>query len=146
LHPLVSSLTAGAQSDVTVRSVKLSGLGDENNQLSYTAPEFAQVVTACDLYDGETKLGTTQSLDSAGGTIQISNVNLLIAKGTSKTLVAKCTADSAVVHANGDFFKVGIGIRLTTSLLKMLTTTRSRSLLSQALLQLRLRTLRTVVS
>jgi hypothetical protein len=101
-------LTAGAQSDVTVRSVKLSGLGDENNQLSYTAPEFAQVVTACDLYDGETKLGTTQSLDSAGGTIQISNVNLLIAKGTSKTLVAKCTADSAVVHANGDFFKVGI--------------------------------------
>lgn len=101
-------LTAGAQSDVTVRSVKLTGNGDENNQASYSAAEFAQVVTSCDLYEGDTKLGSTQSLDSTNGTVQITNMNLLVAKGTSKTLVAKCTADSSVVHANGDFFKVGI--------------------------------------
>ena len=101
-------LSAGAQSDVTVRSVKLSGRGD--NTGNYEVADLAEVVTACDLYDGATKVGTTQSIDTLTGQIQISNMDVKIAQGTSKTLVVKCTADSTVDQVGGDNFAVGIAL------------------------------------
>ncbi len=105
-------LTSGAQSDVTVRSVKLSGLGRINGG-GYTAANFAQVVTACDLYNGDTKVGNTQSIDTTNGTIQITNMNLLVAAGTSKSLIVKCTADSVVSAGVGDHFRVGVANNAT---------------------------------
>lgn len=97
---------AGAQSDITVRSIKLTGVGGVGT--ATTTAKFADVVTACDLYDADTKVGTTQNIDTTTGEIQISNMDVKVAKGSSKTLVAKCTADSTIAQAGGDTFSVGI--------------------------------------
>lgn len=99
-------LSAGAQSDVTVRALKLSGRGDTTG--AYVAANLASVVTACNLYDGATMVGTTQSIDTTTGEIQISNMDVKIAQGTSKTLVVKCTADSTIAQGGGDNFAIGI--------------------------------------
>lgn len=97
--------TAGAQSDVIVRTVKLTGRGNESG--SYTAAGLAGVVTSCALFDGSTQVGVSRSPDTTAGTMDITNMNLTIPKGTSKTLVVRCTADSSV-NGTEDMYAVGI--------------------------------------
>lgn len=98
--------TAGAQSDVMVRSVILTGRG--NTAGTYTLAAFKDVVTSCALFDGDTQVGLSRAPDTTTGQMNITNINLTIPRGTSKTLVAKCTADSTVAQAGGDLYSVGI--------------------------------------
>jgi hypothetical protein len=97
--------SAGAQSDVTITAVKLSGVG--NTAATYAANVLKDVIISCALFDGTTQVGLSQTPDT-NGNMNITNMNVLVAKGTSKTLVAKCTADSVVAQATGDKYAVGI--------------------------------------
>jgi hypothetical protein len=98
--------TAGTESDSLVRSVKLTGVGAFASGI-YSATTTASIITSCGLFDGAAQVGTSQSPDTTAGTMNFTNLNVSIPKGTSKTLVAKCTADS-VVEGTSDFFAVGI--------------------------------------
>jgi hypothetical protein len=98
--------TAGAQSVVTIKSVKLTGRGNLSG--SYAVADLDDVVTQCALFD-ETgaQQGISASPDTTLGTVNITNMNVLIPSGTSKTLTAKCTADS-VISGTEDLFAIGI--------------------------------------
>ncbi len=98
--------TAGDQSDISIKTVKLTGAGSLDGT-TYTAPLVDDVVTACALYDGDTQVGLAQAPDTTAGTFNITNMNVLVPRGGSKTLVAKCTADS-VVEGAADYIAIGI--------------------------------------
>ncbi len=98
--------TAGAQSNVTIKSVKLTGRGNLSG--SYAVADLDDVVTQCALFDESgAQHGVSASPDTTAGTVNITNMNVLIPSGTSKTLTAKCTADS-VISGTEDLFAVGI--------------------------------------
>jgi hypothetical protein len=99
--------TAGSQSQILVRSVKLKGVGDSTTPGSFINSDLRNVVTSCALFDGSTQLGNAQSPDVTTGELNITNVNASIPAGSSKTLTAKCTADSVVAGAE-DKFALGI--------------------------------------
>ncbi len=99
--------TAGSQSQILIRSVKLTGTGDSTAPASFIGSDLRNVVTSCALFDGSTQLGNAQSPDVTTGALNITNVNASIPAGSSKTLVVKCTADS-VIGGPEDKFAVGI--------------------------------------
>lgn len=103
--------TAGAQSNVTIKSVKLTGRGNLSG--SYAVADLNDVVTECALFDEtNTQQGVSASPDTTAGTVNITNMNVLVPSGTSKTLTAKCTADS-VVSGTEDLFALGIATAAT---------------------------------
>jgi hypothetical protein len=99
--------TAGSQSQLLIRSVKLTGSADVTTPGSFIAADLNDAITSCALFDGSTQVGNSQSPDATTGAINITNVNVTVPAGSSKTLVAKCTADSVVAGAE-DKFAVGI--------------------------------------
>lgn len=101
--------TAGSQADNIVTSITLSAVGDTTaGGATYTLAGAANVVTGCGLFDGDTQVGQSRAPDATTGQMAITSLNLRIPKGTSKTLVVKCTTDSTVSYASGDRFAVGI--------------------------------------
>lgn len=101
--------TAGAQSDVLVTAVKLTAVGDYGNNGTMTVGEAYQDLMSCALFNGTTQVGTAQSPDSTAGTMNITNMNLSIPKGTSVTLTAKCTLASTLGDSTlGDPVAIGI--------------------------------------
>jgi hypothetical protein len=98
--------TAGDQSDIALKTVKLTGVGSHNGTV-YGVTTTVTVVTSCALFEGDVQQGLAQSPDTTLGTMNITNMNVTIPRGTSKTLVAKCTADSTVEGA-ADYVAVGI--------------------------------------
>lgn len=103
------SLSAGQQSDVTVTSIKLTGRAQTAFVPSYTLAKFAQLVTLLTLWDGATQVGLAKAPDSTTGDAQITNMSILIPKGTTKTLVAKVTLASTVSSTTStDQFAIGI--------------------------------------
>lgn len=99
--------TAGSQSAITIRSVKLTGRADVAVPATYALADLKDAITSCALFDGSTQVGLAQSPDVTAGTMNITNMSVVVPAGTSKTLVAKCTADSLVSGAS-DSFAVGI--------------------------------------
>ncbi|MDP3793139.1 MAG: hypothetical protein Q8R07_00095, partial [Candidatus Uhrbacteria bacterium] len=107
-------LTAGAQSDILVTSMKLTGSGKTIVGGAYTAANLTNVVTSCALYDGTSQVGLAQAPDTTLGTMNITNMNLKLTKGMSKTLTVNCTADSVVnATSTGDSFAIGIATAST---------------------------------
>lgn len=98
--------TAADQSDIAVRTVKLTGSGSLDG-VFYSATTVKDIITSCALFDGDTQVGLSQAPDTTAGTFNITNMNLVVPRGTSKTLVARCTADS-VVEGAADYIAVGI--------------------------------------
>jgi hypothetical protein len=101
--------TAGNESSIKVRTVKVTGAGGLGTPASpsYSLADLIDVVTSCALYDGATMVGTSQSPDSTNGDMTFTNLNWTIPAGASKTLTAKCTADSTV-SGTEDLFALGI--------------------------------------
>lgn len=99
--------TAGSESNVFIRTVKLTGMGDVAVPGTYATADMNDVITQCALFDGDTQVGTAESPDATSGAMNITSVNVSVPAGTSKTLVAKCTADS-VVTGTSDNYAVGI--------------------------------------
>ncbi len=100
--------SAGAQSDAIVTALTLKGAASTTG--SYSVANLDDVATSCALFDGDTQVGTAQSPDSSLGTMSITNMNWTIPRGTSKTLVAKCSMDSVVSTTFGpnNLYSVGI--------------------------------------
>ncbi len=104
------TLSASAQSDVTITSVVLTGYASINGA-AYTAGDFAKRVTSLALFDGDTQVGLARAPDTSSDKATISNMNLLVAKGTSKNLTVKATLSSdATSGGTNDWISVGIAV------------------------------------
>lgn len=104
------TLTAGAQSDVKITSLKLTGKADQANTAGgYTAKEFAQLVTKVALFDGDTQIGDAISPDTETGEALISNLDVDIPAGSTKNLVAKVTVASTLsTTTSTDKYAIGV--------------------------------------
>jgi hypothetical protein len=98
--------TAGDQSDISIKTVKLTGSASLLGTV-YDASTTRAVLTACALFDGATQVGLSQTPDTTTGAMNITSMNVAVARGTSKTLVAKCTADSTV-EGVADYVAIGV--------------------------------------
>lgn len=98
--------TAGSEGPILVRSVTLTGRADVTTTSTYALADLNDAVTTCGIYDGETRLGLARSPDGTTGAMAITNMDLTIPAGASKTLVVKCDADTVAV--DDDKFAIGI--------------------------------------
>lgn len=80
------NLTAGTGKDIKVTSIKLTAVGAESCDTE------SNCVLTVKLFDGSTQIGETKSL--SGDTVTFNNLNLIVTKGTTKTLVAKATLNT----------------------------------------------------
>ncbi len=101
-------LTSGSQADTVVTSLTLKAVGDTAGDNSFALAEADDVITGCGLFDGDVQVGQSRAPDSTTGEMAITSLNMRIARGTSKTIIVKCTTDSSVNASNGDRFAVGI--------------------------------------
>lgn len=119
-------LTAAAQSDITVTSLSLGGqaslatAGCNSNAFGGAAcnlADFSQRVTSLALYRADTnvQVGLARAPDTTTGKAQITNMNLLIPKGTSLSLLAKATFGSTA-STTSPFDRVAVGIALAADL------------------------------
>lgn len=117
------SLTAGAQSDITVTSVVLK-CEAQLGQVAGVATNFntaaglaacRQRVSSLALYDGDTDtiVGLAQAPDSITGEAPITNMNLKIAKSTTKSLIVKATFASTASTTHVD--KIAVGLAATNA-------------------------------
>ncbi|MDD3285479.1 MAG: hypothetical protein PHG95_02490 [Patescibacteria group bacterium] len=87
------NLTAGTGKDIKVTSIKLTATGAQSCDTE------SDCVLTVKLFDGSTQIGETKSL--SGTTVTFNNLNLVVTKGTTKTLVAKATLNTlSTVLAN----------------------------------------------
>lgn len=106
------NLSAGAQSDVTVTSMTFTGQADvvgDGLGSSTDKDDFDSRVTSLKLMDGATQVGLAKAPDSTGGTVQISNMNFTVPKGTTKTLsvVASLSSSSS---STSPYDRIAVGI------------------------------------
>ncbi|MHB8830857.1 MAG: hypothetical protein ACYC44_01980 [Patescibacteria group bacterium] len=110
------SLTAGAQSDITVTNVVLKCQA-QLGQVAGVATNFntAAGLAACSqriislaLYDGDTMVGLAHAPDSVTGEAPITNMNLKVLKSTTKSLTVKATLSSAASTTHTDLISVGL--------------------------------------
>lgn len=99
-------LTAGAQSDVRVTSLKVTGSGKESGGWGHAT--LANVVNSCGLFDAGVAIGNRMNPGATNGDMTFSSLNLNIPRGTSKTIEVRCSADSVIVAGAGDQFALGI--------------------------------------
>jgi hypothetical protein len=106
-------LTASNESDITVTNLTLAGqaalattniFGDGNS-----ANNFDQRVTSLALFDGTTQVGLAKAPDATTGKAQITNMNLLVPKGTSKTLTVKASF-SSTASSTAPYDQVAVGV------------------------------------
>ncbi len=117
-------LTAAAQSDITITSLTLTGQAkvglsscaslDGGSAACYS--NFATLVTSLSLWDGAVQVGQAKSPDTTTGAAQISNMNLVIPKGTSKTLTVKASLSSSVTNTTtaAGYDQIAVGINATS--------------------------------
>ncbi len=103
--------TAGAQSDILVTSLILTGTA--STTAAYAVGNLKDVVTRCGLYNGATLVGIAQAPDTTAGTMNITNMNFRVTKGTSQTLLVKCETDSTIANSVGDIYNIGIATAAT---------------------------------
>lgn len=107
-------LTAGAQSNILVTSLTLScqgALATSGNAFGSAGAkaDCDQRITSLSLWDGTTMVGTAKAPDTTTGAAQISNMNLNIAAGTSKSLEVHATFSSSA-STTLPYDKVAVGI------------------------------------
>jgi len=107
-------LSAGAQSSVLITSLTLTcqaALASTGIAFG-TAGALANCderITSLSLWDGATQVGTAHAPDTTTGAAQISNLNLNIAAGTSKSLTVAATFSSAA-STTAPFDQVSVGV------------------------------------
>jgi hypothetical protein len=116
------TLTSSAESDVTITNLTLTGQADLatsgcNSEAfggaACNLSNFSQRVTQLALYDGATQVGLAKAPDTTTGKAQISNMNLLLAKGTTKTLTVKATFASTA-SSTAPYDQIAVGIASTS--------------------------------
>ena len=102
------TLSASAQSDITVTSLTLRGNASTTVAGNLNAVAFATRVTSLALFDGDKQVGLAKAPDTTTALAQITNMNLVVPKGTTKTLTIKATLASSAGTAGVDAIAVGI--------------------------------------
>lgn len=94
-------LTAGAQSNITVSAITVTGSASTTAS-GYTTAGLASAVTACSLFDKDSgqQYGTSQNPDVTAGTMTFSSVNFPIPAGSSKTVIIKCDMATTFTNTN----------------------------------------------
>lgn len=112
------TLTASAQSDITLTNLTLAGQanlatsGCNGNAFGGAAcnlSNFSQRVTSLAIFDGATQVGVAKAPDTTTGKAQITNMNLVIPKGTTKQLTVKASF-SSTASSTSPYDKVAVGI------------------------------------
>jgi len=98
--------TAGTEKDMSISQIILQGAATttETSATDFLYTYFRSVVSSCGLYDGDTQVKTANA--TTAGTLTYSSLTISIPKGTSKTLVAKCTTLSTITGTPA--FAVGL--------------------------------------
>lgn len=107
------SFAAGAQSDVKVTQIKLTGQGDDTGG-TYTVGELDDVVISARLYDGDTALSDWKS-PASDGTITFDNMNWTITAGATKKVIAKVNLATTLMSSAADTAWLGIAAALDVS-------------------------------
>ena len=107
------SFAAGAQSDVKVTQIKLTGQGDDTGG-TYTVGELDDVVISARLYDGDTAITDWKS-PASDGTITFNNMNWMVTAGASKKVVAKVNLATTLMSSAADTAWLGIAAALDVS-------------------------------
>ena len=108
-------LTASNESDITITNLTLTGQaalstsGCNFGAGACAADNFDQRVTSLALFDGSTQVGLAKAPDTTTGKAQITNMNLVIPKGTSKTLTVKASF-SSTASTTAPYDKVAVGV------------------------------------
>ncbi|MFA6446657.1 MAG: hypothetical protein WCW31_00175 [Patescibacteria group bacterium] len=102
------SLSAGAQSDVTITNLTLTCKASLAG-VAYAVGSCVSRVASLSLWDGATQVGIAKAPDTTLGTAQITNMNLKVLKGTTKDLTVKATFTSTAA-TTAPFDKVEVGI------------------------------------
>ncbi len=109
-------LTSSAQSDITVTSLTLAGQADKATTgcagfgaAACNSAGLSARVTSLALYDGTMQVGLAKAPDTTTGKAQISNMNLVIPKSSSKTLMVKATF-SSTASSTSPYDKIAVGI------------------------------------
>jgi hypothetical protein len=107
-------LAAGAQSSVLITNLTLTCQA----QLASTGVSFGAAgalancderITGLSLWDGATQVGTAKAPDTTTGAAQITNLNLNIPAGTSKSLSVHATFSSAA-STTAPYDKISVGV------------------------------------
>ena len=106
------TFSAGQQSNVTITSVKITGAAARRNYgNTFALADLDQLVTLISLWDGDTQVGLAKAPDTTTGDAQITNMNVIVPKGTTKTLTAKVTLASTVSSTTStDRFALGVAL------------------------------------
>lgn len=103
------SFQAGAQSNVLVTAVKVTGQASFTTSISAAAAsQLATTVNSCALYEGDTVRSDSKTPDSSG-VMNFTNLNWRVERGANKTLVVKCTMAS-VLGGSGSTNKFSLGL------------------------------------
>lgn len=110
------TFTAGSQSDATITNLVLkcqADIGVDDFSSTGALKNCDERVTALSVWDGDTQLGLARVPDTTSGEASITNMNLKIAKGTTKNLTVKATLSSAASTTHQD--KLSVGLASTNS-------------------------------
>ena len=119
------SLSASSQSDITITAVTLASQVDKavtgcagfGTAVAANGCNVANVlnrVSSLSLWDGATMVGSAKSPDSSTGQAVISNMNLVIPKGTTKNLTVAATFTSTA-SSTSPYDKVAVGVASITA-------------------------------
>lgn len=97
---------SGAQSDVTVTAVKVTGKSGYEGA-SAAASQLRTTVSSCGLFDGTTQVGLSMTPDSTG-VMNFTNLNWRMVRGANKILMVQCTMGSVLGGATYDTFQLGL--------------------------------------
>lgn len=103
------SFQAGAQSNVLVTAVKVTGQASFTASIgAATAANLATTLSSCALYEGDVVRSDSKTPDSSG-VMNFTNLNWRIERGLNKTLVVKCTMGSVLGGSVGtNLFSLGL--------------------------------------
>ncbi len=107
-------LSASDESDITVTNVTLAGQAALASVNSFggsatALANFSQRVTSLALFDGDTQVGLAKAPDTTTGKAQITNMNLVVPKGTSKTLTVKASF-SSTASTTAPYDQIAVGV------------------------------------
>ncbi|MBU1032515.1 hypothetical protein KJ937_01110 [Patescibacteria group bacterium] len=110
-------LSSGAQSDILVTSITLTcqaALAQSGNTFSSSGALAAcdERITSLSLWDGDKQVGVARTPDTTLGTAQMSNMDLTIAAGGSKSLIVKATF-SSTASTTAPYDQISVGIAST---------------------------------
>ncbi|MFH1413049.1 MAG: hypothetical protein ABIG10_03440 [bacterium] len=105
------TFTAGNADDVLIQDITITSCEDTGATAlacgSHADNGAASTILAVNLYDGDTKIGTSKSLDSSGQAA-FTDLNWTIPAGSTKTLTVKANLNTSLPSATAVYLTLGL--------------------------------------